>query len=467
MAAQSVSSASGSPHHSSTASSVDSVKSKRARTKHACDECRRSQKKCDGDKPLCRRCYLNGTRCTYTPHKSRSQCACIGQSEETHPETFTPDVYIFPDSSLGSFHTWSATSSPDQSPSASGSVLETSSPTNLGQDNRFGTAQNAVIEHKATAYGSPKNMTSSNSIRRGRHLYSHRSYSLPSFLNTSSIYSSPHATEFSTYPLSASLPHDLARQMPGMQEIGVMSSAHSALQVEQDIDLVALSTYDQFRLRHTQFTQGSAAPTCTYSASSLHDQETSARLDQGQLRLLNAEGSIQLREQQLYEMQQYAVDQCSQNSFTANPVSFPADYASSLDQPAHEYSSWPEQVHTRNVAPVPSHTRTSHEVPSAPQHIEYDDIGNAGHFIFGQPSATPGHFVSSTQLNGHDLTDLPSPAVDRRTNGTMLLHLPSPRFSHVHWTNEPVSPPLSGSYPCSVNPSPSAYGTSDFYDWSN
>ena len=57
---------------------------------------------CDGDKPLCRRCYLNGTHCTYTPHKSRNQCPCAGQGEETRGESSVPDVFVFADRKLDS-----------------------------------------------------------------------------------------------------------------------------------------------------------------------------------------------------------------------------------------------------------------------------------------------------------------------------------------------------------------------------
>ncbi|TDL16940.1 hypothetical protein BD410DRAFT_844027 [Rickenella mellea] len=75
-------------------------KLKRPRTKHACDECRRSQKKCDGERPVCHRCSLNGTKCTYTPHKSRGQCECAGHKGAEGPQHDGPvaDVYIFPSS---------------------------------------------------------------------------------------------------------------------------------------------------------------------------------------------------------------------------------------------------------------------------------------------------------------------------------------------------------------------------------
>jgi hypothetical protein len=41
----------------------------RARTKHACEACRRRRIKCDGVRPVCSGCSVAGTDCLYADHK--------------------------------------------------------------------------------------------------------------------------------------------------------------------------------------------------------------------------------------------------------------------------------------------------------------------------------------------------------------------------------------------------------------
>lgn len=41
----------------------------RARTKHACEACRRRRIKCDGARPVCQGCSAAGTQCSYADHK--------------------------------------------------------------------------------------------------------------------------------------------------------------------------------------------------------------------------------------------------------------------------------------------------------------------------------------------------------------------------------------------------------------
>ncbi|KAE8548937.1 hypothetical protein EYB25_009320 [Talaromyces marneffei] len=41
----------------------------RARTKHACEACRRRRIKCDGARPVCQGCHVAGTQCVYADHK--------------------------------------------------------------------------------------------------------------------------------------------------------------------------------------------------------------------------------------------------------------------------------------------------------------------------------------------------------------------------------------------------------------
>lgn len=41
----------------------------RARTKHACEACRRRRIKCDGLRPVCQGCAIAGTDCLYADHK--------------------------------------------------------------------------------------------------------------------------------------------------------------------------------------------------------------------------------------------------------------------------------------------------------------------------------------------------------------------------------------------------------------
>jgi hypothetical protein len=41
----------------------------RARTKHACEACRKRRIKCDGARPLCQGCSVAGVECSYADHK--------------------------------------------------------------------------------------------------------------------------------------------------------------------------------------------------------------------------------------------------------------------------------------------------------------------------------------------------------------------------------------------------------------
>ncbi|KAG1766851.1 hypothetical protein EV702DRAFT_785181 [Suillus placidus] len=54
-----------------------SVRSKRARVVHACDECRNKKKKCSGEQPLCLSCQKVGRECTWTPIKTSKNRPCL------------------------------------------------------------------------------------------------------------------------------------------------------------------------------------------------------------------------------------------------------------------------------------------------------------------------------------------------------------------------------------------------------
>jgi len=118
---------------------------RRARTKHACDECRRSQKRCDGQKPFCGRCEAGGTSCSYTPHKARNQCASgltdQGAKDGHYEPQVFEDIYLTQESdseSLDYEASQSSVSSREQSP-VEGEIF-TPSPTAGSHDEKTGYA---------------------------------------------------------------------------------------------------------------------------------------------------------------------------------------------------------------------------------------------------------------------------------------------------------------------------------------
>ncbi|KAL5483015.1 hypothetical protein ACEPAI_8244 [Sanghuangporus weigelae] len=461
---------------SSPASSRQALKSsptdpgrvKRARTKHACDECRRSQKKCDGDKPLCRRCYLNGTHCTYTPHKSRNQCLCTGQGEEIRGDSSVPDVFVFADHSQSSFHTWSAADSPNQSPGVSDSLPQTPPPTNLSQDDRFGTVQNAVLQLPEIPYES-EIVLSSETIHCGRNIYNHRSYSLPSFLSASSISTSPQATEYSSHAASGSLPGKLAKEGVTLAEAKlVLPGYSSALDSERNFGAAYLSSHCDITLHTQEVSQRGVGSRKLFDVSAAHhgQQVPEMHLSQRQDSVHTPDTtSVGLPNDQIYGMPQYTTGQTSSNSLgTASSSSM--SYSSNVGDTVNAYSQWLAQAHASGVfcsSPdirnVPSLDATSQNTCLAggtrTDYSFFDVMGYPTELYSGLTRARPSDLLGSSASN-----------VTRQHRGMMLQNLPSPHFSHNHWVNGPVSPPLSGSYPGSADPSPSACSTNSFPAWS-
>ena len=276
----------------SAAAAGSSGKAKRPRTKHACDECRRSQKKvrahrsasrvffalfanpssngqCDGEKPLCRRCYINGTQCTYTPHKNRSSCVCTGP-DDVRADGPIPDVFIFPSgmyqsclkclykrrclkfdtASPTSFYTWSSSNSPNQSPSTSGSEIP--SPTYLTMDDK--------VKAESLAAGHGDQQTSQPHLHLGdqaqtqilstgfspRSIYTHsrRSCSAPNVSTGATLSSSPCPIFIATPAHSSDLPHYQLDSAPSTP-YGSVSSSNSGFS-----DSSPSSTYSDLLTPH-------------------------------------------------------------------------------------------------------------------------------------------------------------------------------------------------------------------------
>ncbi|KAL5504477.1 hypothetical protein ACEPAH_7138 [Sanghuangporus vaninii] len=448
-------------------SPTDPGRAKRARTKHACDECRRSQKKCDGDKPLCRRCYLNGTHCTYTPHKGRNQCLCTDQGEETRGDSSVPDAFVFADQSQSSFHTWSATVSPSQSPAVSDSLLQTPPLTNLSQDDRFGMVQNAVLQLPEIPYES-EIVLSSETIYCGRNIYNHRSYSLPSFLSASSISTSPQATEYSSHAGSGSLPGNLAKECVAPAEAKFVPPGYSSV-LERNWDAAYLSSHCDITLQTQESSQRSAESGTLLDVSAAHHGQQVPRMHLSQRRdsvRTPDRTSVGLPNGQIYSIPQYTTGQTSANSLDSISSSSSMNYSSDVGDAAGAYSQWLAQVHTSGVFCSSSDIRN---VPSLDPTSQSTCLGggtktNYSFFdVMGQPTQL---YSSLTRARPSDLLGSPTSNVTRQHCGMMLQNLPSPHFSHNQWVNGPVSSPLSGSYPGSADQSPSACSTNSFSGWS-
>lgn len=239
----------------SAARSTDSGKTqKRARTKHACDECRRSQKKCDGERPLCRRCYLNGTQCTYTPHKSRSQCSsCVGQGDETHNAIPVADVFIFSESNSSSFLTWSANSSPEHSP-----IVSVSGPgTPLTMNHEI--QSRASFQNLRTNELPVHSNVSGRLSHRTHPVYSHRSNSLPDFTSAGSSSSSPIMEEYPSVAYPSSFPQ---RQTNGSSSAPPTSSMYPSTSTYESSSLTPFDTSDPnyFSQQTTEINPHSSQP---------------------------------------------------------------------------------------------------------------------------------------------------------------------------------------------------------------
>ncbi|KAL5512476.1 hypothetical protein ACEPAG_3129 [Sanghuangporus baumii] len=448
-------------------SSTDPGRGKRARTKHACDECRRSQKKCDGDKPLCRRCYLNGTYCTYTPHKSRNQCLCTGQGEEIRRDSSVPDVFVFADHSQSSFHTWSAADSPNQSPGVSDSLLQTPPPTSLSQDDRFGTAQNAVLQLPEIPYES-EIVLSSETIHCGRNIYNHRSYSLPSFLSASSISTSPQATEYSSHAASGSLPDKLAKEGATLAEAKLVHPGYSsALDSEGNFGAAYLSSHCDITLHTQEVSQRSVGSGTLLDVSAAHhgQQVPEMHLNQRQGSVHTPDRTIVgLPNDQIYGMPQYTTGQTSSN-LLGNESSSSMSYSSSVGDTASAYSQWLSQVHASDVLCSSSDTQGVPSLSTISQStcLAVGTRTDCSFFdVMGYPTEL---YPGLTRARPSDLLGSPASNVPRQHRGMMLQNLPSAHFSRNQWVNGPVSPPLNCSYPCSADPSPSPCSTNSFPDW--
>ncbi|KAL5531794.1 hypothetical protein ACEPAF_5356 [Sanghuangporus sanghuang] len=454
-------------------SPTDLGRAKRARTKHACDECRRSQKKCDGDKPLCRRCYLNGTHCTYTPHKSRNQCLCTGQGEEIQGDSFVPDVFVFADQSQSSFHTWSATGSPNQSPTVSDSLLQTPPPTNLSQDDRFGTVQNAVLQLPEIPYES-EIVLSTETIHCGRNIYNHRSYSLPSFLSASSISTSPPATEYSSHAASGSLSGNLAKEGVTPAEAKFVPPGYSSgLDSERNLGAAYLSSHCDITHQIQELSQRSVESGTLLDVSAAHHGQQAPQMHLSQRRdsvLTPDRTSVGLPNGQVYSMPQYTTGQTFVNSLdstsSSSSSSSSMNCSSGVGDAAGAYSQWLAQVHASGVFCSSSDIRN---VPSLGPTSQSTCLGGGtrtDYSFFDVMGQSTELYSGLTRARTSDLLGSPASNVTRQHRGMMLQNLPSPHFSHNQWVNGPVSPPLSGSYPGSADPSPSACSTNSFPGWS-
>ncbi|THH09077.1 hypothetical protein EW145_g2264 [Phellinidium pouzarii] len=433
MAAQSVSSTSR-VHQSSSASSADPGKLKRARTKHACDECRRSQKK-------------SIDACTYTPHKSRSQCACTGQNDDARRDALVPDVFIFPDTSLSSFHTWSAASSPDQSPTTSGSGLDTPSTTYLTHSERHEAARSVIFQSSTTASqtGQLENLPP-----RGSQLYSQRSRSVPNVSRINNASSPYRTTSFSsTFTSPTPLQHPLD-QVAAMLEPNSVSSSHICQQASQQLDCPSPATHNEPMLSHHM--QLDVTPDSVLDYVHQYDQhEPNMGIGHRQVPFFNNEAPSFLPAMQ----QPYNVhNQFYQHS--RNGYDFPTTTSMDLDLQPSPTSSFFALSHTVDSETVEAHQDQASQigVNTTPQQLHIDQFTQFVHTAHARQD-------SYTQLRASELEPA---SMDGRHAHDMHLHLPPSRFPQTQWRNEFSVSPASGS-PSSAYPSPAAYGNFEFYDW--
>ncbi|KAI5115955.1 hypothetical protein M0805_004480 [Coniferiporia weirii] len=448
----------------SSTSSADTGKSKRARTKHACDECRRSQKKCDGDKPLCRRCYLNGTQCTYTPHKSRSQCACTGQGDEVHRDALVPDVFIFPDTSLSSFHTWSTTSSPNQSPSTSGSGLDTPSPTYLTHEESLGAAQSTDYLSGATVNQAQlENLPPP--LQRGSHLYNQRSRSVPNVSRIDSVPPPYRTTSFSSVLAPSSPPHYPFDQVTTMLGPSSAPSAYACQQPSQHLDTSSQTTHNALLLSH--YMQLDVGPASMYDFGTQYNQHVRGvdpEIGRHQPSFFSdGTPSFSPAARQSYDGQ-HQFDQHSQDGYDVSTTTPPMD----LDfhaNPTSNFSAIQRAVDSEAIGaaaiPQVQTSRAGVNVSSQQLHIE-QQFAQFEHTAHGHQDE---HIeYPYTQLRATDLG--PAAAGESGAQSSMHLHLPPSHFQQAQWGNAELvaTSPASGS-PSSAYPSPTAFGSFEFYDW--
>ncbi|KLO16222.1 hypothetical protein SCHPADRAFT_938120 [Schizopora paradoxa] len=233
-------------------------KPKRARTKHACDECRRSQKRCDGQKPLCARCKANGTTCSYTPHKARNQCVCTGPDVREGHHHEPADVIVFNPDPIGSaaFHTGAFStlnSSPEQLPAQAG--LLTPSPTFATHDETQDLAFYSAGQ-QSNGYSMPAaqqfmpalqqphqqfhNTHMQVHVQRNQ-MYSHRSHSVPNVSTTHTPVA--HAPFISPPVISTTLPKYSFDQSPTSESFSSPYTAQDPY-FQQHLDDSPASLYD-------------------------------------------------------------------------------------------------------------------------------------------------------------------------------------------------------------------------------
>ncbi|KAH8110440.1 hypothetical protein DFH11DRAFT_1621409 [Phellopilus nigrolimitatus] len=457
MATQNVSSTSRVHQTLSASISADSGRSKRARTKHACDECRRSQKKCDGEKPLCRRCHLNGTQCTYTPHKSRSQCVCAGQSaDDVRLDAPVPDVFIFPNNpSLSSSFIWPTTSSPNQSPSRTESGLDTPSPAHLNQDEIFEAVQSSGFPSAVTPSQTQHNY-SSPKLQRNTHLYSQRSYSVPNFSRASAATACHRTTSFSPSVAPSSLPH-----YP-VERVSMTSSAHAthtAHHANIDLGSSPAGAYNEPLLPLHAPDDIDSVSIFDFAPQHVLDMELGHRLSA----VFSSESSSFPRQtQQPYRFQQAHLDHRARDSFDLPSATSSVDMdLSSNSNPDFIASQVPVGPENTATTMMPFTQASLLDTRASSQNFRFEQNAQSRH------DGRVGYL--RPRIHASEIS--PSFAESRSSEG-MPLNLSPPHFSQSPspWPGaselQTITSPPSRNCPSSAYPSPNAYDALEYYDWS-
>lgn len=364
--------------------------------------------------------------------------------------------------SQSSFHTWSATSSPDQSPDASESALHTPPPTNLSQDDRFGTAQNAVLQLPETPYESEIS-PSPEMIHCGRNIYNHRSYSLPSFLSANSVPTSPQAPEYSSHNVPTSLSGNLVDEFSALAEAKLVPPGYfSAPAPERKISAAYLSSHCDITLHDQELSQRSVESGTFFDVSTHHGHQVpEMHLSQRQVSVHTADkSSVPLFGDHSYDVRQYMEGKYSTNS---SPLS--ASDSSGAGHAVDAYSAWLAQIHANGAFSPSSDSRTDTSLNASIQNIYSASTHRSDYSSFEMMSQDAEPYAGISRARPSNTLGCNSPSVTRQYPGMMLQNLPAPRFSHNQWVNGPAPPPPNGSYPSSANPSPSACSTCSFPEW--
>lgn len=436
-----------------------------------------SVNQCDGAKPLCRRCYLNGTQCTYTPHKSRSHCACTGQTgEEGRQEGPIPDVYIFPNSmyymhsqkdvvsykccsaSPSSFHTWSTSSSPEQSPSTSG--LDTPSPTFLSHDEMFETNRNSLLTN--TAHLSQTHLAQPQSSFQRNPLYNQRSCSVPNFhtvitpppprTTSSSTLILP--TPFPSYSLEPITPHE------------AYSSVHDIDQQDsRESDVSPTSAYSDLMLPH--LVQQDVDSIFAYDPAYSYDAQASDAAISRSFDSFYSSASPSSQPSVLYPVtpiQEIQQNHCAESydvAFNGSSTQINSHLLLDHTHPSllQSHISFGESTAFEPEAKAASSNITDGSTQMA-------NTAQTQVYIQSQPTTPTSSSSAEPHLSLDQISQQSSPTPQGTVGADYLLPFGSlSQLPHGAWSNE-LAITQTHSEPNSAFTTPTVYSSLEYYDWS-